>query len=314
MKPEITTAVAPEIKRVVRHHNAITQARYDYSACQLDIFFYLLSCLRQDDEQNKVYTIYLKEMEALSGRQWNYQQLREATANMGSRMFEVETERVYKQLWMFQTVEYIKGRGFLSIQLAAPIWPYVFNLKNNFTSYQLQLALKLSSKYAKRIFQLVSQWRDKSQTRTYRLEELKLMLHLIDPKGKEPEQFQNISQLKARVLDIAVRQINKHTDLKIGYVLLKKGRAYDSVRFTIEPQSPEQLPIPFEQPAENARAEKAKKHLDGLGIILPDLVATILGDAKHLEQLFQFAYNLKTDKVKATKNPGGLFLKICGLR
>lgn len=298
----------------VRQHNAITQARYDYTACQLDIFFYLLSSLRRDDELNQVYTIFVKDVEILTGRQWNYQQLREATADMGSRMFEVENEQTYQQLWMFQRVEYIKGKGCLQIQLAQPIRPYLFNLKENFTSYQLHSALKLSSKYAKRIYQLVSQWKDKDVTRTYPLDELKQMLHLKDPKGKEPELFQNISQLKARVLDVAVRQVNEHTDLTIDYVLLKKGRAYDAVRFVIARQQPRQLPIPFEQPTEDARAHSARHHLENLGVTKPELVARILDDAKHLDQLFKFVYQLKTDKLKATKNPGGLFLKICGLR
>ena len=111
-----------------------------------------------------------------------------------------------------------------------------------------------------------------------------------------------------------MRQVSEHTDLKIDYQLLKKGRAYDAVRFTIARQQPQQLPIPFEQPAEDARAYSARQHLEALGINQPQLVATILGDAKHIDQLFKFTYQLKTDKVKATKNPGGLFLKICGLR
>lgn len=299
---------------VIRQHNAITQARYDYSACQLDIFFYLLSCLQRNDAPDKEYTIYVKDIEKLTGRQWNYQQLREATADMGSRVFEVEDDQTYQQMWMFQKVEYIKGKGCLEIQLAAPIRLYLFNLKDNFTSYQLHSALKLSSKYAKRIYQLVSQWKDKETTRTYSLDEFKQMLYLKDPKGKAPEQFQNISQLKVRVLDIAVRQVSEHTDLKIDYLLIKKSRAYDVVRFTITRQLPPQPPIPFEQPDESVRIITAKQHLDTLGITQPQLVATVLGNAQHVDQLFKFIYQLKTDKVKATKNPGGLFLKICGLR
>ena len=299
---------------IVRQHNAITSARYDYTACQLDIFFYLLSRLRRDDAPDQEYTIYVKDVEALTGRQWNSQQLRDATADMGSRLFEVENDHTYQQLWMFQRVEYIKGKGCLQIQLAQPIRPYLFNLKENFTSYQLHSALKLSSKYAKRIYQLVSQWKDKATTRTYPLDEFKQMLHLKDPKGKGPELFQNISQLKARVLDIAVRQVSEHTDLKIDYLLVKKGRAYDAVRFTIARQQPQQLPIPFEQPAEDARAYSARQHLEALGITQPRLVAAVLGDAAHLDQLFKYTYQLKTEQVKATKNPGGLFLKICGLR
>jgi plasmid replication initiation protein len=305
----------------IRQHNVITQARYDYTACQLDIFFYLLSQLQRGDVEDRVYELYVKDVELITGRTWNYQQLREATADMGSRMFEIESDLSYTQLWMFQRVEYIKGKGCLEIQLAHPIRPFLFNLKDNFTSYQLHSALKLSSKYAKRIYQLASQWKDKGATQIYSIDEFKEMLYLKDPKGKEKESFKNISQLKERVLDIAVRQVNEHTDLRIDYVLVKRGRSYDAIRFTVEPQKPSQLPIQFDKdlmgnrPAVNdTRLTTARQHLEALGIVQPQLVSQILADSKHVDQLFKFVYQLKTGKVKPEKNPGGMFLKICGLR
>lgn len=46
---------------------------------------------------------------------------------------------------------------------------------------RLYSALKLSSKYAKRIYQLSSQWRDIGETKAYDLEEFKIMLKLKDP-------------------------------------------------------------------------------------------------------------------------------------
>lgn len=305
----MTTAIS------IRQHNVITQARYDYTACQLDIFFYLLSQLQRGDADEKEYRLYVKDIEAITGRSWNYQQLREATADMGSRMFEIEQEQSYQQLWMFQRVEYVKGRGCVLIQLATPIRPYLFGLKDNFTSYELHFALKLTSKYAKRIFQLVSRWKDKPTTPVYSLDEFKEMLYLKDPKGKEPELFQNISQLKARVFDVAVRQINEHTDLSIGYNLSKSSRAYDKLQFTIERQQPKQLPILFDEPArQEPRLATARQHLDQLGISQAALVDQILDEPKKLEQLFKFMYQLRTGKIKADKNPGGMFLKICGLR
>ena len=312
-----STATAPLDDRpmaTIRQHNAITSARYDYTACQMDIFFYLLSRLRRHDALDQEYTIHVRDIEALTGRQWNYQQLREATADMGSRMFEIESEQTYQQLWMFQRVEYIKGKGCLHIQLSQPIRPYLFNLKENFTSYELHSVLKLTSKYAKRVYQLVSQWKDKETTRTYSLDEFKYMMHLKDPKGKDAEVFRNVSQLKARVLDVAVRQVSEHTDLRISYTLLKRGKAYESVRFSIARQQPQQLPIPFDQPADEGRTHTARLHLATLGIEQAPLVKQILADPAHVDKLFKFVYQLKTDKVKATRNPGGLFLKICGLR
>lgn len=306
--------LAPTVSTTIRQHNVITQARYDYTSCQLDIFFYLLSLLKRDDPPDQEYKLYVKDIEFLSKRTWNYQQLREATADMGSRMFEIETDKAYKQLWTFQSVEYVKGKGYLSIKLALPIRSYLFNLKDNFTSYQLHSALKLSSKYAKRIYQLASQWKDKAATRTYTLDEFKEMLHIKDPKGKTKESFENISQLKARVLDIAVRQVNEHTDLRIDYKLGKRGRAYDTVHFTIESQLLPELPIPFKQAPNDPQLTIARAHLDHLGITDPQLVGQILNDPAHVSSLFKFIYELKTGKVKAETNPGGLFLRKCGLR
>nr|WP_257883444.1 replication initiation protein [Hymenobacter sp. DG01] len=256
----------------------------------------------------------MNEVVAMTGREWHYKQLKEATESMGSRMFEVENDHSYVQLWMFQKVEYVKGQGFLRIRLSEDIRPYLFELKNNFTSYQLFSALKISSKYAKRIYQLASQWKDIGETKTYDLDEFKHMLKLKDPKGREPEQFQRISDLKAKVLDIAVRQINENTELKIGYTLLKQGRSFNAVRFYVTKQQPKQLPIPFDESPEQAKLLMARRHLESLGIKDQKLVAQIIGDEGLVNELFKFMYRLKTDKIKANKNPAGLLLTVLGLK
>ncbi|GAA3985016.1 replication initiation protein [Hymenobacter antarcticus] len=341
---------APGRPQEVRQHNVITTARYDYSACQMDIMFFLLSCLGKADAPDKVYTIYLKEMEAKTGRQWNYQQLQEATSDMGSRMFVVDGEKKRTQLWMMDRVEYMMGGGHIAIVLTQSIRPYLFDLKENFTSYELESALKLTSKYAKRIYQLVSQWKDKDETKIYSLDEFKYMMYLKgpeskkksseskkkdlnneiqapeeelqeseshknDPEVKTKELFKNISQLKLRVLDVAVDQISEHTELKIKYEFIKKGRAFNNIRFSITRQKTAQPPLFLEQPPVTGdKVEAARQHLLNLGIIQPQLVAQILGDQKLKDQLFKFVYDHKTDKLKVTKNAGGLFLKMCGLR
>jgi plasmid replication initiation protein len=298
----------------IRQHNAITAARYDYSACQLDLLFCLLSQLKKEDSPDIPYRINIGDVERMTGRQWNYQQLQEATADMGSRMFEVESEKTYKQLWMFQKVEYIKGQGCLEIVLSKFIRPYLFELKDNFTSYQLHSALKLSSKYAKRIYQLASQWKDIGETKAYTIDELKLMLKLKDPQGKQPEQFEKFSQFKARVLDIAMRQINEHTDIKINYNLIKQGRSFHSIRFYTNAQQPKQLPIAFDQPVEEVRYQNARQILDDLGIKDGKLIQQILSDKALTDGLFKFNYDLKTGRTKADKNPAGLLLKVLGIR
>jgi plasmid replication initiation protein len=298
----------------IRQHNIITTARYDYTACQLDILFCLLSQLKKEDASDTKYIIYVRDIENMTGRQWNYQQLREATADMGSRMFEVKEGKKYSQLWMFQRATYTEGQGCLEIKLSEDIRPYLFELKSNFTSYQLHSALKLTSKYAKRIYQLASQWKDIGETCIYSLDTFKTMLGLKDPHGKKPEQYTKVSMLQKFVLDIAVRQINEHTDLAVSYYLIKEGRSFKSIRFYINTQKPQQLPIQFDKPIEESRYQSASQILDNLGIKDAKLIQQILSSEKLTDSLFKFNYDLKTGRTKADKNPAGLLLRVLGLR
>ena len=296
----------------IRQHNAITTARYEMSACEMDIVFYLLSLLKKDDKPGSFYQVKVKELVQVTGRQWNYQQFFEATSALRSREYVIEDNKRRLQVGLLASAEYLKGEGVIELEVSEKMRPYLIDLKRNFTSFRLQAAFNLSSKYAKRVYQMASQWKDKPSI-TYTLHDFKVMLHLKDPEGKEPEQYTKVSMLQKFVLDVAVNQINQHTDLKLRYELLKKGRAFESVRFFIQAQLPEQLPLPFEQPLDEAREEKARLHLKDFDIKDPALVARILGNPELVNDLFGFVYKLKTGKVKAATNAGGLFLKTAGL-
>ena len=298
----------------IRQHNAITTARYEMTACEMDIVFYLLSLLKKEDNIGTFYRVKVTELQQLTGRQWNYQQFFDATSALRSREYIIknEKERRTLQVGLLASAEYLHGQGVIELEVSEKMRPYLIDLKRNFTSFRLQAAFNLSSKYAKRVYQMASQWKDKPAI-TYSLHDFKVMLNLKDPEGKEPEQYSKVSMLQRKVLDVAVQQINQHTDLKLRYELLKKGRAFESVRFYIQAQLPEQLPLPFEQPLDEAREEKARGHLHELGIKDPTLVARILSAPELVNDLFGFVYKLKTGKLKATTNAGGLFLKTAGL-
>ena len=47
----------------------------------------LLASLDESDEVSKQYYIRVKDIELITGRKWNYQQLREGTEDMMSRVF-----------------------------------------------------------------------------------------------------------------------------------------------------------------------------------------------------------------------------------
>lgn len=244
----------------VRIHNELASGRGDFSACMLDILFFILSDLKQGE---RFYTIRAKDISEITGREWNYQQFREATELMGSRMFEIELRedknRPKKttgllQLWLFSSVQYIHGSGSFEVELSQKALPYLFDLKKNFTSMQLKSLLMCSSKYAKRLYMLGCQWRGAGKAPQMTIDELKILLGLKDPKGKKKEKYSRFSQFKQQVLDTAKIQINNETDIIIDYKLHKRGRSYYWIDIFINYQAGHQLQIQFDKPIEVQKA------------------------------------------------------------
>lgn len=301
----------------VRHHNAITTARYEYSELQMDLFFYLLSKLRKDDTSG-VYDIVVKELGEITGKKYAYNYLRKATEGMGSRMFEVLTENSYNQIWMFQHIKYMTGEGRIEVKLSESIRPYLFDLKDNFTSFELLSALRLTSKHAKRIYTLCSRWKDLGETKKFSLLDFKKMLGLVDAKGKE--EYEEITMFKKKVLDVAVKQINEHTDLSISYSLEKQGRAFKNVVFAVKQQAldiaalPDLGNSPLQLGGPTHLVESAGRLLAQLSITTPALVNQILASPTHVAACNKFAYEIKTGKHNKTNSLSGLLLTILGLK
>jgi plasmid replication initiation protein len=220
---------------------------------------------------------------------------------------------------MFQRIEYLTGTGITEIKLSEDILPHLFHLKDNFTSYGLAAALRLTSKYAKRIYQFCSQWKDLGETKKYDIQDFKKTLGLIDDKGNE--KMKQFGQLRSFVLDPAMKQINEHTELHVSYKLEKVGRSFKNIVFTVKPQALAET-IPFDLvPGAAAPAGLAQHQVDNaarllaqLGIITPALVAQILASAAHVAACNKFAHDMKIGKHAKTNSLSGLLLTVLGLK
>ena len=306
--------------REVRIHNALTTARYEYTEMQSNIFLVLLSKLKKDGP-DAVYQVTVPEMEEVTGKQYNHKQLRESTKAMMGRVHEMETvhnnREVFRQLVLFKRIDYILGTGIIELEFNEYATPYLFDLKNNFTSFQVQAALSLTSKHAKRIYQICSQWKDKGETKKSTLLDLKKILALATEKGQE--EYTDLAMFKKKVLDVAVKQINEKTDLRIDYKLEKVGRAFKNIVFTVKPQDgalpPALSALPDEVPGLTAQqVDIAHRLLTRLNIITPPLVAEILASRAHILGCNKFSHELKMGMHAKVGSLSGLLLTILGLK
>ena len=79
-----------------------------------------------------------------------------------------------------------------------------------------------------RIYELLKSYAYQ-KSKTFGLDELKRLL-MVDG----IESYNRFPDFRRKVLEIAVKEINKLTDLNVSYEAIKKGRKVDKLKFRIE--------------------------------------------------------------------------------
>ena len=138
-------------------------------------------------------------------------------------------KRVTETRWISEK-SYVDGAGLLHMIFAPAVIPEITRLEERFTTYFLQKMSKLTSVYAIRLYELMTSFKEIGK-REIKLDWLRMHFDLGDSYSK-------VAELKRNVIDPSVKQINKHTDLKISYTQTKTGRNVTGFVFTIRPNVP----------------------------------------------------------------------------
>jgi plasmid replication initiation protein len=133
--------------------------------------------------------------------------------------------RLVESRWVSK-VAYIKDAAMVQICFAPDVIPLITRLESNFTSYEIQQISSLSSAYAIRLYELLIKWRSLGQTPLINIADFRKQL------GVEIDEYQRMGAFKERVLNLAMQQINEHTDILIDYEQHKAGRVITGFSFT----------------------------------------------------------------------------------
>ena len=118
--------------------------------------------------------------------------------------------------------------GIVYMRFTSDVVPLITRLESHFTSYEIEKVANLTSGYAIRLYELLISWREVGKTPTYEIDDLRQKL------GVEPDRYKELYNLKIRVLDLALKQINDHTDITADYDQHKTGRKVTGFTFTFK--------------------------------------------------------------------------------
>ena len=163
-------------------------------------------------------------------RQTAYQALKDACDNLFARQFSYQeinergnTENV-RSRWVSE-VRYVDAEATVKLIFAPVVIPLITRLEERFTQYEMKQISELSTGYAIRLYELLICWRTTGKTPVIELSEFRQKMGVLD------SEYQRMHDLKKRVLEPALEQINEHTDITATYEQHKKGRTITGFSF-----------------------------------------------------------------------------------
>jgi len=173
-------------------------------------------------------------------RQPAYISLKKACDDLFLRQFSYQTVNEngnvqnHRARWVSEII-YIENEATVKLIFSPAVVPLVTELEKHFTSYELEQVSGLSSAYAVRLYEILIAWRSTGKVSMIELEEFRNRL------GVGVNEYSKMVNFKTRVLDLAINQINEHTDITASYEQHKRGRVIIGFSFQFKQKPQEKL-------------------------------------------------------------------------
>jgi plasmid replication initiation protein len=162
-----------------------------------------------------------------------YDELKEATNNLFERsVIQVNGKRTIKDRWVSR-VEYHDGEGWAELSFSHHLMPHLTSLGRDFTKYRLGQVANLRSTYSVRIFEWCIQFIDNGWM-VVTLDELRQRLGV---------QHSKYADLRRKVIEPAVKELNMKSNLSISMEPIKEGKAVKAVKFVFKEQEQGRLDL-----------------------------------------------------------------------
>lgn len=278
-------------KNLVVKDNALINASYSLELVEQRLI--MLSIIearrtKQEIVSSEFLTIYADRYIDEFGVHRNvaYQALKDACRHLFERRFTYQkltakgNREIVTSRWV-QSISYVENEAIVRIKFSDDVAPLIYNLEKNFTSYELEQVAQLNSKYAVRLYEVVIAWRSAGKTPMITIDELRNRLGVLD------DEYIELKNLKARVIDFSIKQINEKTEISISYEQHKNGRKIIGFTFTIKQKSLSQntdaeidaLFVGLTSPEIDAIKEQVRNTIESKNIT----------DPKHIQNLYKKA-------------------------
>jgi plasmid replication initiation protein len=219
-----------ENKELIVKHNSLIRSRYDYTLAELRLVITIASMIQADDEDFREYSVAAKDYAELMGA--DAHNTRKAVKELGqmllSKPLQIPTTGGFALVNWFSWFEY--KDGMIRCSFHPKLKPYMLQLQEQFTKYRLENILRFKSAYSIRVYEIAKSWETRGEFEISVLDFKKML-------GIETK-YKLYGDLKRKVIERSIREINSLSDIHIAFKEKKLGRKVTDLVFTVKPNLP----------------------------------------------------------------------------
>lgn len=220
-------------KTVTKSNDLIQKSRFSLTLQQQKILLCLISQITPYDNEFKLYEFSVVDFCRACGIDYgngkNYRDLKAAIKEIADKSLWITIDEDEETLLRWIEKPYInKNDGIIKIRLDQDMMPFLLQLKQNFTQYEIIWTLHFKSKYSIRLYELVKSIHYHElevYNRKYTVNELKKLL--------DGEKYNEYRDFKRRVLSPAVDEINQYSDKRVSFEEVKRGKKVVAIEFSV---------------------------------------------------------------------------------
>jgi len=193
-----------ENNKTIRN-NKLINARIKLNAKAYDLTRSFISLIEKNDTDFYTYALSTKNLNI------DYKEAKDIIKNIMKNPVEIadDSKKKFESFSWFVTMKY--NKGLIEAKINPDLKDMMLQMKGNFTKIFEKYILPMKSMYAKRLYELLVEYKGIG-FRKFSLKDLQEKLYV----SKSLERY---SIFKIKVLAIAIRDINKHTDIYIDVPL-----------------------------------------------------------------------------------------------
>lgn len=234
-------------QKVIKANELIQHRTHMLSVQEQKIILFLISQLKPDQKEFEYQTFDIIDfceacgIDASQGK--NYADLRKSVQTLSDKSMWVIGQETDTLMRWISNAKIEKGQGKIEIRFDEEMKPFLLELKNRYTQFDLIYTLTMRSKYSVRLYEILKSYEKIGAPVQLSLDRFQQLI------GSEYGRWQDI---KRRIVEPAIKEINEVGDLRVLYTTKKKGKAIVGITFSVIPKRD------FEQQVKTHRAIQAR--------------------------------------------------------